>query len=304
MNENSKNNYKYDISSIQLEKEIKIHQSSVNSFCIAKEDKIISCSSDGTIKILNLLTYQCELTIKCHKVDVLYVSILDNGDLASSSLDETIKIWKSHTFELIYTLTGHTGYIIKIIQLSGHRLASCSYDLKIKIWKDKPPYHCIFTLTGHRRLISSLIELKNKSCFVSGSVDGTIRFWNNSTYECERIIENVECWSNNSLVEIDNKLIVGEDNGVSIISCFELCLQCKIKFSNNIGDIFSIIDLNDGTFLCGSEEGCFVQIDIKECKLLSVKFKAHSDIVRCLGLYNENKIISCSREKVISVWKK
>ena len=56
---------------------------------------------------------------------------------------------------------------------------------------------------------------------ISGSEDNTLRLWNMSTYQCDKVIYGVQCCSNNSLYQIDkDRVIVGWFNSFCIFLGF------------------------------------------------------------------------------------
>ena len=102
-----------------------------------------------------------------------------------------------------YTINNaHDHWIYKVITLPYNRIASCSEDKKINIWKSNPPYSDtpIKMLEGHRLSVNSLLYIKERDIMISGSSDGKLCLWNMSTYQCENVIEGVECSSTNALI--------------------------------------------------------------------------------------------------------
>ena len=55
---------------------------------------------------------------------------------------------------------------------------------------------------------------------ISGAKDETLRLWNMSTYQCDKVIEGVDrCFTHNSLYQIDkDRVIVGGANSFSIVN--------------------------------------------------------------------------------------
>lgn len=293
-----------DISKLKLTSSINNHCSSVLAICILKDRRLASCSLDYLIKIYDLNKFQCELTIFGHTDSIVSISPLDKGYLGSSSWDKTIKIWEinRHHYQCIKTLRGHEYCVTKVIQLSKNRIASCSYDKSIKIWSSNQPYECIKTITGKTGCLELLLEVSNKKFFVTGA-NNFIHFWDNNTYECVKIIKNVGNCSNHSMIEIPNeKLVVGGWKILSIINILTLQLEAKINFDDNIGYIFSILDLKDGSILFGCENGEIYQAETKEYKLIDYRENTHEGKIYGLLLVN-NMIISCAEDEYIKIFK-
>ena len=96
---------------------------------------------------------------------------------------------------------------MKVITLPNNRIASSSYET-IKIWKSNPPYSDtpIKVLEGHSNFVKSLLYMKERDILISGSWDETLRLWNMSTYQCDKVIKGVRCYCHNSLYQIDKDL--------------------------------------------------------------------------------------------------
>lgn len=283
------------------------HASDITSLCITSDNKLLSCSGDHTIKIYDIKSFECENTIQAHEKSILYISLLDDGNLVSASVDQTIRVWEPEngTYKLMQTLRGHTNSVCKAIQLSNNRIGSCSCDKTIKIWNATDEYKCVQTLEGHSCTVASLIELKNNKYLVSGGTgsDKTIRFWNNSTYECEKVVEHGCCMNSNSLLEISrDRIIVGDGGKVSIINISNFELEQRINLGEE-GEIWSLIEFNDNSVICGTDKGNLIDLNVDEGKIASVKEKAHNDYITCLLLLDDNTLISCSEDKLIKIWK-
>ena len=297
-----------NISETKLIQENKYDTNEIFSLCLTEDRRIACCSTDQTIKILNQKTLEIDLILEGHKNWVNHVSLLDNGCLVSSSSDTTIKIWKINKdgYKLVKTLQGHKGAVLKTIQLSNNRIGSCSFDESLKIWKSSEPYDEIITIPGESSF-DSLIELKNKKYIVSVSENNVIRFFNNSTYKCEKSIGGVECFWQNSLVETDdNRIIVGGGDGViSIINTVTFQLETKIKLSKDVCDIYSLLYFhsNGGDVLLGDSDGNLFQVELKELKIISIKNDLHDDWLTDLLLFDKNTLVSCSTDRIVKMWK-
>jgi len=113
------------------------HKGAINSLALTPEgDRVISASSDSTIKIWDRSTSECIQTLNEHSNEVNTLALTPNGDrIISGSSDATIKIWNTDTGECQQTLTGHSDAINSVaLNTSGDRLVSGSKDQTIKIW--------------------------------------------------------------------------------------------------------------------------------------------------------------------------
>ena len=171
--------------------------------------------------------------IKRHSGDITSICQLDDGTIVSCSLyaimigDYTIK-------------NAHDNLIMKVITLPNNRIASCSADKTIKIWKSNPPYSDtpIKVLEGHSYYVISLLYIKERDVIISGSGEVTLRLWNMSTYQCDKVIEGVLCCFNNSLYQIDkDRVIVGGFISFSIVNIDKCVIEKTIIEAKSIGHV-------------------------------------------------------------------
>lgn len=287
---------------------IKQLSDSINCVCLYTDGRIVLCSDDKTIKVFNKHNYSCELNIKGHTSKVYYISLLNSGNLISSSSDFTMRVWeiKYKTYKCIKIITGHSYIVYKAIQISDNRICSCSIDETIKIWSDSD-FSCLYTINVKNFPLRSVIELSNQKYIVSGSseYDETLRFWNTSTYELEKSIEDCRCCWNNSLVEISDKfLVVGGYNKIVIVNYLTFLKEREIKIENE-ENIFSIVKLNgkNNVVILSTAKGHLVSVNISTHNMISVKENAHKDYIYGLFLMSDNTLISCSSDKLLKIWK-
>ena len=122
----------YDITKKKLKKNIykkKAHFANVNSLCALNGNRLLSGSSDESVKIWSV----------------------SKGNI-----------------KLIKTIQEHTDTINKVIPLSEGRFASCSWDNTVKIWKDDNTYKCLSTLT-HNDSVNTILQLRGKEVLVSST---------------------------------------------------------------------------------------------------------------------------------------
>lgn len=304
--QNNNTEEKFDLFNSNLKYIIKEPLYEYRCLCLTKDNKIVSCSGDTSIKIYNLKAEKIQIIKDAHNFSINYISILSNQDIVSSSNDKTIKIWRlgEDTFERIKTLESHTGAVIKAIQISGGRICSCSFDKTIIIWDEKD-FHLIKTLKGHTEFVQNVIELKSKDYLVSAG-NLTIRFWDNQTYKCKQVIKGIDCSSPNSMVESqNNKLIVGGINGIVVINSATLDFELKVK--ENLKDVTSFFPLREKEILCGcnfnGKTGSIVKIGFGnfEYSICGEKTNIHDNCITSIAILN-NYLITCSLDKTIKIF--
>ena len=285
---------------IEEEKTITEHTGCVNSLLRLKNGKVASCSDDKTIRI-----YDPSNDYHCDRVNERYsfcginsICQLDDDTIVSCSSDKSIMIGD-------YTIKdAHEGCISKVISLPNNRIASCG-DNTIKIWKSNPPYSStpLKALVGHLHYVDSLLYIKERDIMISGSADGTLRLWNMSTYQCDKVIEGVGCCWTNSIYQIDkDRVIVGGFASFHIVNIDRYVIEKTIK-DKTLGSVNCFLKLrNYQIILCGCENGIFCFYDMKTEDYKTTK-NNHNDTIFELLLINDNLFMSCSYDKTIKVWK-
>lgn len=108
----------------------KAHNGGIYSLTELNNDKLISCSWDGYIKIWDIEENDIILnkTIKGHQNMIFQIMNLSNERFASCSYDQNIKIW-NYSNEEITSMIEEDGKIYAMIQLQNKEIlvTSCSY---------------------------------------------------------------------------------------------------------------------------------------------------------------------------------
>ena len=172
----------------------------------------------------------------------------------------------------------------------------------IKIWNCKRQFKRIQIFKGHRYSVSSIIQLDKKQLLVSISQDDTLRIWNISTYQCQTIIMKVECFSQNSMIELENnKIFIGGKNKIAIIDLNKCIIEQKIENETKVDHVSSSIYLKEGIILFGTRFGIINIYDIRNKTITKIKTTLIGDI-RCFLKINENQFITGSIDSVIRLW--
>ena len=139
---------------------------------------------------------------------------------------------------------------------------------------------------------------------LSGSRDDTLRIWNMSTYQCDKEIEGVECYSTNSLYQIDkDRVIVGGVNSFSIVNIDKCVIENRIE-DESLGYVECFLKLRENkTILCGCNNNaifCFYDMNTEQYKITK---NNHKSFISDLLFKDDNTFLSCSWDKTIKVWR-
>ena len=243
-------------------------EGSVKSLCTLNNNRLLSGSSDYSIKVWNIsdinLTLVQELKGK-HTNDVTQVIPLSKGRFASCSWDNTVKVWKDYTYSCLSTLE-HDDWIGSILQSRGKEvLVSCGDNSStgVTFW-DLNNYTKQHNIEGYSVSCSShMIELFNGNIAISSKNEPyPIVIIDSNSYQVKKVIQSKE-------------LITG---------CSSLCMF----------DEYSFIYVYEGTFIKISNEDFSILYQSQ-----GGKFKGYKSIISLEG----GKYFAIENEKRISIIK-
>jgi WD40 repeat protein len=143
------------------------------------EDKLVSGSDDGTVKVWDLKKLDAPLKT-FEFADSRFLSVAAGGGyIFGGTQSGQTQVWSASTFQHVTSLRGHQWDVWQLAYVGG-LLCSGSYDHTIKIW-DIESMTSMKTLTGHRSNIYALkaeeLDRKGDIRLISGSGDKTIKIW-------------------------------------------------------------------------------------------------------------------------------
>ena len=185
----------WDIKSGQCTVTLKGHTDSIFSLLLLPDGRLVSGSSDKTIKVWNLkgkAGKQCEATLTGHLGGVLSLLWVQGmGCFVSASIDHTVKLWSLRELRCEMTMIGHTLPVSALVLIDEQRIVSASHDKTIRVWNiaataapAAAPHHrkarCELVVTAHTAPIQAL-TLLSPSHLVSCSRDLSIKVWSLSS---------------------------------------------------------------------------------------------------------------------------
>lgn len=146
----------------------------------ANGDTIALACQDGTIRVLDSLTFNELQTINAHTdgVGALVFSPTDSSFLYSGGKDAYIKKWNLTTCQVIKAIPAH-NFMIYDLQFVGAFLVSASRDKTIKCWEPNE----LITLKridvkskGHKHSVNAIVSIDSIT-FASCSDDRKVQSW-------------------------------------------------------------------------------------------------------------------------------
>jgi len=303
------------------------HDGSVRCIVTLTDDRIISGSQDGIIKIWNLKNEGYEIdSIIGHNdwiicMAVFYDTIKSEYHLVTGSRDATLQVWKiGETIEYEFTLVAHTDSVLCIAVLPDDgqypKIISGSCDSTLKIWTIDLINRCgkcDITLEGHTHHVTCVAVLPNPNdgCsrrIVSGSLSDELKIW---TFKNNNVcVKNFPVYYENDLPSLsvmrcitvfsDEIIITGaDDHNLKMWNInTEMCVD-KIDEGHSTSVVCSIV-LPDGHLLTGS--GRTLRIWNMKTQKCDIVLPAHADWIRCVASLSDGRIVSGSKDGTIKIW--
>lgn len=291
---------KLSLDSLDIVDCISSHKDYVRNLLLLNDGRFASCSDDYRVIIYNQNTFKSEITIT-NFGSVSSIIQLPSNELVFPD-DYSIKF--TILFDTLYSYNyiikrAHDDVINSLILLSDNRIASSADDYKIKIWNTKS-YECIAIFYKHSDTITTVLSLKCKDSLISTSFDNTLIIWNLLSYQPESIIEGIECWTPNGLIEISNKrILIARGQMISVMNVFTYEIENSIEDDINFRCFCSLTE-NEIMFGC---DKCIIGIyDIIKNKI-SYKESLHTNHISSIIKINSDTILTSSWDETINVWK-
>ncbi len=155
------------------------HTDSINAVTVIPDgSRVISASSDKTLKVWDMETGEELQSLQGHTDLVRGVVVMPNGRRAiSASSDKTLKVWDLETGEELQTLQGHNDWVYAVaVTPDGSHAISASADKTLKVW-DMETWEELQTLNGHTDSVYAVAVTPDGSCAISASRDKTLKVW-------------------------------------------------------------------------------------------------------------------------------
>ena len=152
---------------------LKGHTGSVLSIAFSPDGKrIVTGSSDKTVRVWDAVTAQELLTLKGHTVAVVAVAFSPDGSrIVTGSSDKTVRVWDAVTAQELLTLKGHTVAVVAVaFSPDGSRIVTGSSDKTVRVW-DAVTAQELLTLKEHTDFVTAVAFSPDGSRIVTGDND-------------------------------------------------------------------------------------------------------------------------------------
>ena len=174
------------VASGQIEKELRGHQSSINSVAFSNNGRYIaSTSNDKTKRIWNAETGDCIHTLQVEKDDIwqAVISFSPDDKYVLSNWKFGFRIWDVETGHLVTESKQQHDKEVTFVTFShdGKLVATASWDGTIRLWNARTGEPVLSPFIGHTEAVTCVAFSPDDRSIVSGSWDKTVRVWDVST---------------------------------------------------------------------------------------------------------------------------
>ncbi|CAF4923246.1 unnamed protein product [Pieris macdunnoughi] len=307
------------------------HKGAVAKLAYDMEDiNIASASSDGNIRLWDLVHYTCTSSLKgaMGVFSVLKYHPDPSKQLIFGAADDTkIRSWDAKTGKESNIYSGHFSKVTSIqFTFDGNYMVSSGRDRVLILWKISegksirvlPVYECIETMI----LLPQTFKIPNftkkvdtQGIYVACAGEkGLIKIWNieMSRLMYEQSNSLVSPASDESGLAVMHLLFNEARNMLSVITADHNIIihdletfNCMKQITGFSDEVLDIIFLgNDDTHIVvatNSRDLKYYTLDNMDCKLI----KGHTDIVLALAKFPTNKknFISSGKDNSVRIWK-
>ncbi|KAL9239022.1 hypothetical protein vseg_013381 [Gypsophila vaccaria] len=158
--------------------ELRGHKAPISHVRMLSGERVLSSSHDGTVKMWDARIGSCIATVAHCPGAVLCSEYNDStGILAAAGRDSVVHIWDIRAGKHIHKLAGHTKWI-RSIRMIGDRIITGSDDWTARIWSISQG-SCDAILAHHAGPVLCVESSGKDDGIITGSNDGSIRFWEN-----------------------------------------------------------------------------------------------------------------------------
>ena len=207
--------------------------------------------ADSKARLREVGTGKEVAVLAAHKDYVVSVAFSPNGQLlATGSFDHTARLWDVRTKQLRSTLEGHRGAVMSVaFSRDGAWVASGSIDSTIHVW-DVATGKSHATLHGHKSWVNSVV-FGNDDHLISGSSDGTIRFWRAPKFDLVHMLDATNTEIRSIAVSADGKTLAAGIRYGAIRTW--ISNKPHLTFKAHEGDVWSVAFSPDGKTLASGD---------------------------------------------------
>ena len=226
------------------------HKSDILCIALISNERFITGSKDGYIKIFDIPLKECIKEIDQKHLWITCIKMLDKKTCLIASSDGLFKIYEMNSWKCIKSFSEESGwlYTLQLIPQSSKFVIGSNSD--VKIW-DYQLGICIKELSGHASSINCIEIITNKYVISAGYKE--VKIWNIDSSKAEKTIICHQNWIKCLKVLSRNIFITGSfDNKLKMWN--SSTGECLKVFSSHTESVWCIELFSDDKFFTSSRD--------------------------------------------------
>jgi len=274
------------------------HDKNVNAVDTLTEDRVVSGSGDGTVKIWEVPNRRCTATFKGHAASVSSVTRLGSNHVVSGSWDSCIRVWSLGLHHHgSFTLADCGCKVHSVTAVSASSVACGLEDGQLQLW-DVARQSQILTLTGHNLQVLGVTRL-NDQMMMSCSGDRTVKLWDLRTKRCSATMQGHGGSVRDVIALPGNRLASCSSDGS--IKIWDLASQCCLfSLHGHMDSVWSVALVGNSRLVSGSMDGTVRLWELRDSTCCSILHE-HSGGVSKVAASGTN-LFSGSLDHTVRAW--
>jgi len=274
------------------------HDQHVNAVAMLPENKIVSGSGDGAVKIWDLASRRCCFTFTGHLASVSGVTRLGSNHVVSCSWDSTIRVWSLGFHQHGSCVVGNSGCRVHAVAaISSSSVVSGSQDGHVSLW-DVERQSQVLTMQGHTEQVLGATGVTDH-LVVSCSGDRSLKFWDLRTKRCTATLQGHGGSVRDVTTLAGNRLASGSTDGS--IKVWDMGSQRSLfSLHGHVDSVWSVVAVGVGRLASGGLDRTIRLWDLRDIECQSV-VHGHSGGVSKVATAGTN-LVSSSLDHTVRLW--
>jgi WD40 repeat protein len=282
------------------------HSDSVNACAIVGDGlRMVSGSSDGTLKVWELDGGRVLASLEGHADEVRACAVTDDGRRAvSASADRTLKVWDLDSGNALITMEGHTDWVTTctVTTKGDRRVVSGSEDGTLKVWYLDSGRLSV-TMEGHTEGVRACAVTADNRRVVSGGCDGTLKVWDLDSGRVLGTFEGHSDWVTACAITADGRRLVSasHDNTLKVWDLDSGALLATLN--GHLDWIRACAVTADGRCVVSASDDRTLKVWDLESGQTLASLEGHADWINaCAVTLDGRRLVSASDDGTLKVW--